>query len=127
MKSMLQITVIVAVSLLASTTFGAENELKGTWSGSWMKEGIPEAVTIELAENEKGGISGKFLTPTNMVFTVATFNAKTNAVALEAVEPQSKKKFRIDAKLTGTELNGTMTVDAAKGNIRLIKWTFFPR
>jgi hypothetical protein len=112
---------IVLAMLLASA-------FNGTWSGNWTpKGGVPDAVTVELREDAAGKITGKFLTPAPMEFSKASFNRSTGVVTFEATDAKSGKHYRLDAKLKGTELTGTLGEDDTTGDVRLIKWTFFGR
>ena len=102
-------------------------DLKGTWSGSWQPAGgAPDAVTVEIQE-EGGKLSGKFRTPLPLDFSKVTFDAKTAAVAIVATDSKSGKQFRIDGKLDGLEIRGSMTQGDTKGTVMLIKWTYVPR
>jgi hypothetical protein len=124
MKSIVPIFVLAAVTLAAPQ--GGIGELKGTWSGNWtIKGSVPEAMTVELKEDEKGAFTGRFLSPVAMDFSKASFNSKTGAVTFEATDPKSNKQYRVNATLKGTELNGTLQVDGTSAEMRLIKWTFF--
>jgi hypothetical protein len=117
----------LVLALLAPSVAAQTVELSGTWSGSWTpKGGVRDAVTVELRQDEKGNVSGRFLTPTRMDFTKASFDRKTGAVALEAADP-SGKRYAIDAKVSGTEIKGTLGVNEQAGDLHLIKWTYFPR
>jgi hypothetical protein len=62
-----------------------------------------------------------------MEFTHASFDPKTHAVILEAMDEKSGKRYRIDGKIRGAELKGTLGIDDVKGDLLLIKWTYFPR
>lgn len=62
-----------------------------------------------------------------MEFSTASFNPKTQAVTLEATDSKSGKHYKLDAKIKGTELRGTLGVDNVQGELFLIKWTFFGR
>jgi len=126
MKSAFAISLLIATFLV--TPLAAQSpDLKGTWSGNWSKNGIPEAVTVEVQQDEKGAITGRFRTPVPMEFSKAAFNPKTSAVTLEAIDPKSDKSYRLEGKLKGTEISGVLTGDDTKGNVLLIKWTYFGR
>ena len=128
MKTTSLVFLFLAAALLTPSLAAETNDLKGTWSGNWTpKGGIPDAVTVELKQDEKGNLTGKFLTPAPMDFSKASFNSKTSTVVLEAVDPKSGKHYTLEAKVKGTELNGTLAANDVKGDLRLIKWTFFPR
>jgi hypothetical protein len=119
---------LLFLAVVAPLTAAEISEVKGTYSGSWTpKEGVPEAVTIELKEGANGNLSGRFLTPTLMEFSKSSFNPKTNALTLAAVDQKSGKQYTLEAKIQGTELTGTLGIDSTTGSLRLIKWTFFPR
>ena len=112
--------------VFAAATSG-EEELKGKWSGDWKApNGIPEAMTIEFVSESLGHLSGKFLSPAAMDFTRVSFDPKTQAVTLEAIDAKSGKHYKLDGKIHGTELKGTLDIDNVKGDLILIKWTFFP-
>jgi hypothetical protein len=89
--------------------------------------GIPDAVTVEFTREPSGKLAGKFLTPTPMEFRHVSFDPKTHIVSLEAMDEKSGKHYRIDGKIRGTELKGTLGIDNVKGDLLLIKWTYFGR
>jgi hypothetical protein len=102
-------------------------QLTGTWSGNWTSAGgTADAMTIQL-NYEEGKLTGKFLTPTSVNFTKATFNPKTRVLSAEAVDAASGKQFKLNGKIEGTEIIGTVTADNQTGSARLIKWTYVPR
>lgn len=102
--------------------------INGTWSGNWTpKGGIPDAVTIEVRQDNGGMVSGKFVNPAPMEFSKATFNAKTGIVMLEATDEKSTKHYKLEGRLEGTEIKGTLGAGDVSGEVRLIKWTFFGR
>jgi hypothetical protein len=103
------------------------NDIAGTWSGNWTpKGGVIDAVTVEVrVENNK--VSGRFRTPVAMDFTKATFDPKTGAVLLEATDTKAAKTYKLEGKLTGNDIKGTMTVGTTSGEALLIKWTYIPR
>ena len=116
---------LLALSLAADTI---HDQLNGTWSGSWIPEGgVRDAMTIELKHNESGKLTGRFVTPASMNFTKATFSAKTRLLSLEATDSTSGKQYRLNAKVQGTEIKGTVTAGTETGQIDLIKWTYVPR
>ena len=116
---------LLAASLAADTI---QDQLNGTWSGGWVPEGgVRDAMTIELKHDESGKLTGRFVTPTSMNFTKATFNAKTRLLSLEATDAKSGKQYRLNAKVQGTEIKGTVTAGNENGQIDLIKWTYVPR
>ena len=118
--------VIVAFALMAPS-IAAAADLKGTWSGNWMPQGgVPDSITIELRQDAAGKVSGKFLTPSAMEFTKASYIAKTGVVSFEASD-QSGKHYKIDGKVEGNEIKGTLQVNDVAGDVRLIKWTYFGR
>ena len=126
MKSAVVISLLMAI-VFATSLAAQSAEVKGTWSGNWTKNGIPEAVTVEVQQDEKGVISGRFRTPVSMEFSKAAFNPKTSAVTLEAVDPKNNKPYRLEGKIKGNEISGVLTGDDTKGNVLLIKWTYFGR
>jgi hypothetical protein len=134
MKSMLVLLVLVFVTLsipASAATADTEKDreqLRGTWSGSWIPEGqVRDAMTIELSYDDNGTLGGRFVTPTSMNFTKATFNNKTRTLLLEAADAASGKQYKLDAKVEGTEIKGTAAVDSQRGQVHLIKWTYVPR
>jgi len=122
--SLLMVAAIVAPSLAADTS----EELAGKWSGNWkLQGGIPDAMTIELTQESSGRLTGKFLTPVPIEFTRASFDSKTHSIALEAMDQKTGKHYKIDGKVQGTELKGTLGIDDVKADVLLIKWTYFGR
>ena len=117
--------VLFAASLAADTI---HDQLDGTWSGSWVREGgSRDAMTIELKYDDSGKLTGRFVSPTSMNFTKATYNSKTSLLVLEAIDPKSGKQYRLNGKVQGTEIKGTVTAGTETGQIDLIKWTYVPR
>jgi len=105
-----------------------EDQLNGTWSGSWILDGgVRDAMTIELRHNDTGKLTGRIVTPTPMDFSKATFNAKTRQLSLEAMDGKTGKLYTLNGKVEGTEIKGTVTSDNQVGQIDLIKWTYVPR
>jgi len=103
-------------------------EVNGKWSGNWTpKDGVPDPVTVELKLDSPQRLSGQFVTPVPMPFTNASFDLKTRTAKIEAMDPKSGKHYKIDGKLQGTDLKGTLAIDEVKGDLLLIKWTFVPR
>jgi hypothetical protein len=99
----------------------------GTWSGSWTpKGGVMDAVTVEIGQ-DSGKFVGKFRSPVAMDFSSVSFDAKTGAVKAAATDSKSGKAYKIDGKLTGTEIKGTLTAGDTSGELLLIKWTYVPR
>jgi uncharacterized protein (DUF2147 family) len=130
MKATVMFSAIFAAMLFAASLAAdtIHDQLNGTWSGSWVPDGgIRDAMTIELRYDESGTLTGRFVTPTSMDFTKATFNSKTRVLALEATDPASGKQYRLSAKVQGTELKGRVTAGPENGQIDLIKWTYVPR
>jgi hypothetical protein len=125
MLLILGVSLVSAVPLLYAQT----NPLNGTWSGNWTpKGGIPDAITIEIRQQENSAnITGKFLNPAAMEFSKATFNSKTGAVLVEATDEKSGKHYKLQGKVQGTEITGTLDAAETTGELRLIKWTFFGR
>ena len=105
-----------------------QDQLNGTWSGSWIPDGgSRDSMTIELRYDETGKLTGRFVSPVSMNLTKATFNSKTRMLSLEAADAKSGKQYKLNAKLEGTEIKGAATVDNVGGQIHLIKWTYVPR
>ena len=128
MRSTVVSLVIAAAMLIPLVCTAADiNDIAGTWSGNWTpKGGVLEAVTIEVRV-EGGKVAGKFRTPVAMDFTKATFNAATGVVAIEATDTKANKLYKLDGKVTGNDLKGTLVVGGTPGDVLLIKWTYIPR
>ena len=102
-------------------------DVTGTWSGNWTpKGGVPDAVTVEIRQ-EAGKLAGRFRTPLPMDFSRVSFDLKTGAVSLEATDTKSAKTYKLDGKLSGTDIKGTLVVGNVTGEVLLIKWTYIPR
>jgi hypothetical protein len=123
------ISIFMAAVLLSSAALAAQTTtLNGTWSGNWTpKGGTPDAITVELRQEAGGKLTGKFLTPQPMEFTKASFTAATGVVMFEATDAKSGKSYKVEGKVKGTELIGTLASGDTSGEVRLIKWTFFGR
>ena len=101
--------------------------LSGTWSGNWTpKGGVPDAITVELKQ-ENANTTGKFVNPAPMEFSKATYNSKTGLISFEATDQKSSKHYKLDGKVEGNEIKGTLAIGETSGELRLIKWTFFGR
>jgi len=48
-------------------------------------------------------------------------------VVFEATDAKSGKIYKLEGKVKGTELIGTLGANDTTGEVRLIKWTFFGR
>ena len=128
MKTMFLSSLFLAATLLASPAPQETPQFVGTWSGNWAsKGGSPEAVTVELKADDRRMLTGRFVTPVPMDFSKASFDPKTSRILVEAADQKSEKRYKLDALMKDTELNGTMEVDGVPGTVRLIKWTFFGR
>ena len=120
---------MVAALLLVPRIGGAAdiNDIAGTWSGNWTpKGGVLDAVTVEFRV-EAGKVTGKFRTPVAMDFTKVTFNPTTGVVAIEATDTKANKLYKLDGKVTGNDLKGTLVAGGTPGDVLLIKWTYIPR
>jgi len=118
--------VLLASTLLLAPALAEPTEINGTWSGNWTpKGGVPDSITVELRRDTSGKLTGKFLTPTAMEFSKASFNPATGVVSFEATDQKSGKLYKLDGKVKGTEITGTFGTPETTGDIRLIKWTFF--
>jgi hypothetical protein len=111
-KATLLLFVFSAVMLLAPSVAAnpdtIQDQLKGTWSGGWIPEGgVRDSMTIELRFDESGKLTGRFITPISMNFSRTTFNAKTRSLQLEAADATSGKKYKLNAKVEGTEIKGS--------------------
>jgi hypothetical protein len=97
---------LFATSLSANTM---EDQLNGTWSGSFIPaSGVRDSMTIEIKHDDRGTLAGRF-------------------VSLEATDAASGKQYKVQAKVEGTEIKGTVTAGNESGSIDLIKWTYVPR
>jgi hypothetical protein len=83
-------------------------------------------MTIELRHDESGKLTGRFVTPISMNFSKATFNAKTRLLLLEAADAASGKQYKLNGKVDGTEIKGTVAAGDQSGQVHLIKWTYVP-
>ena len=118
----------MSVLLLAIVAAADLPAINGTWSGNWTPKGdVPDAVTVELRRDTTGNLTGKFLTPAPMDFNKASFNPTAGIIRFEAADAKSGKHYKLEGKLKGTELIGTLTAGDTWGVVRLIKWTFFGR
>ena len=91
------------------------NDITGTWSGNWTpKGGVLDAMTIEVRV-ENGKVVGRFRTPVPMDFTRASYDPKTGAVSIEATDSKAGKTYKLDAKLMGTDIKGTIVVGGVPG------------
>jgi hypothetical protein len=125
---MIFIVLVLALGAFAPILTADSGPLNGTWSGNWTpKSGVPDAITIEIRQDTAGTLTGKFVNPTPMEFSKTTFNAKTGLFSAEATDQKSGKRYKLDGKVEGTELKGTLSAGEATGDLRLIKWTFFGR
>jgi hypothetical protein len=116
------------VAVLALSTWAQTPAINGTWSGDWTPNGgVLDAVTIELKLDDSGGLMGKFLNPIQKEFSKATFNRKTRTIEAETTDQKSGKVYKLEGKIAGTELKGTLSSGNVSGELRLIKWTFFGR
>jgi hypothetical protein len=118
-----------AALLLLSLTVSAQTtreQLNGTWSGGWNPTGgIRDAMTIEL-RYEEGRLAGRFVTPVEVKYSKASFDARTRQLLLEAADEATGRLYKLDAKVEGTEIKGTLTAGNQSGPVELIKWTFVP-
>src|SRR5438477_11883052 len=119
MKAKLLGCLFIAVILLAPSVAAAAGVLNGTWSGNWTpKGGVPDAVTVELRQDDSGTLTGKFVNPPTMDFSKASFIPKTGTILLEAAD-QSGKHYKLEGKVEGTELKGTLGAGEVTGELRL--------
>ena len=127
-RAMLSGIVLVVLTGLMQSVDAQSSAINGTWSGNWTpKGGVPDAITIEVRQDDAGKVTGKFLNPAPMEFSKATFSAKTGMMLVEATDQKSGKHYKLEGKIEGTELKGTLGAGEASGELRLIKWTFFGR
>jgi hypothetical protein len=122
---MMEITFMLL--MFSGAALAQQNELTGTWSGSWIPEGrVRDAMTIELRHGEDGKLTGRFVTPVSANFSEATFNAKSGTLSLEA-QDASGKQYSLNATVEGTEIKGKAVAGGQAGQIHLIKWTYVPQ
>jgi hypothetical protein len=130
-KTLVFLVFFAAASLapaVAAEKDSPEDQLMGTWSGSWIPETkIRDSVTLEVRRNDAGKLTGKFLNPVSMDFSAASFDSKTRTLMLEAVDEKSGKQYRLKTKVEGNELKGTLSAGDLSGELHLIKWTYVPR
>src|SRR5215510_10116563 len=115
------LSLIVSAILLVTYIGSAAdiNDIAGTWSGNWTpKGGVLDAVTVEFRV-EGGKVSGKFRTPVAMDFTKVTFNPTTGIVAIEATDTTANKLYKLDGKVTGNDLKGTLVAGGTPGDVLL--------
>ena len=123
------LTCLIAAVLVMPCVSSAADiaDVTGTWSGNWTpKGGVPDAVTVEIRQ-EGGKLAGRFRTPLPMDFSRVSFDLKTGAVSLEATDTKSAKTYKLDGKLSGTDIKGTLVAGNVTGDVLLIKWTYIPR
>jgi len=102
--------------------------LVGTWSGGWTPAGkVRDSVTVEFKKDAGGKLTGRFLTPFPVDFSSASFNSKTRVLEAQAVDEKSGRQLKLNGKVEGTELNGTLVSNDLSGEVLLIKWTYVPR
>ena len=120
----------ISAAILFGTPASADtmqDQLNGTWSGSWTTASVRDAMTIEIKHDDSGKLTGRFVTPKSIAFTKAVFDSKTRSLLLEGMDFVSGKPYKLTAKVEGTEIKGTATAGDEAGPIDLIKWTFVPR
>jgi hypothetical protein len=118
----------MSVLLLVTASAADLTAINGTWSGNWTpKGGVPDAVTVELKVDESGKLTGKFRTPVPMDFSKASFIPTTGTVMFEVMDGKSGTYYRLEGKVKGTEITGSLSANDTTGEVRLIKWTFFGR
>jgi hypothetical protein len=120
------ISVALLATALAADTM--QDQLNGTWSGSWIPAaGGRDSMTIELRHDDAGRLTGRIVSPVSMNFTKAAFDSKTHSLVLEAMDVKSGKDYKVNAKVEKTEIKGAITAGNDSGSIDLIKWTYVPR
>jgi hypothetical protein len=127
-------TVAVCASLLGSLAHlahaqdvGFRDAVRGTWSGDWvLASEARDRVTVEFSWD--GDIlTGKMLNPDQIDLSRVEFDESAGTVVAEAVDPETTTSYRIEARVEGTRLNGTMILGNRNGDLRLTKWTYVPR
>jgi hypothetical protein len=127
MKSALLGFVIAGLILPSFAVAAGISDAAGTWSGNWTpKGGVLDSVTVEIhVDNAK--LSGKFRTPVSMDFSKISYDPKTSIVSFEATDSKTNKHYKLDGKLNGNEIKGTLVAGDVTGDVLLIKWTYVPR
>ena len=126
-RSVLSLVIALFLGIPGVCSAADINDIAGTWSGNWTpKGGIIDAVTVEIRV-ESGKLVGRFRTPVAMDFTRATFDPKTGVVVLEANDAKAGRAYKVDGKLSGNDIKGTLTAGTTAGEVLLIKWTYIPR
>jgi len=129
MRSSRLLTVIcVSVGLwVPGATAQSMDDLRGTWSGDWILDSGPrDRVTVEF-RREGDVLTGKLLNPEQFDLTRVEFEESTGALVAEGTDPESHTTYRMEARVEGTRLNGTMISGSGSGEMKLTKWTYVPR
>jgi len=128
MKAKTLVAFILVCIAVVPLLYADSGPLNGTWSGNWTPQtGVPDAITVELRQEGTGPVKGKFLNPAPMELSKATYNSKTRSVAFEATDQKTGKQYKLEGKVEGNEIKGTLVSPDTSGEVRLIKWTFFGR
>jgi hypothetical protein len=62
-----------------------------------------------------------------MDFRKASFSPQTGTLVVEAMDEGSGTHYRLEGKVEGTEVKGSLAVNQATGQLHLVKWTYVPR
>ena len=62
-----------------------------------------------------------------MDFSRISFEPKTGVVSFEATDAKTSKRYKLDGKLSGNDIKGTLVAGDVTGDVLLIKWTYVPR
>jgi hypothetical protein len=115
----------LCLSLFATTAW-ANDALRGTWSGHWAPGGEGrDAVTVEF-ELRDDMLVGHMVNPEPLDFAEVSFDAASGRLVAEA-SAEDSSVYRIEATLSDTRLEGTLTHSDSQGELRLTKWTYRPR
>ena len=127
-STLLRFAIAAALLILPLVGTAADiSDVTGTWSGNWNpKGGVLDAVTVEI-RLDNGKLAGKFRTPVPMDFTRISFEPKTGVVSFEATDAKTSKRYKLDGKLSGNDIKGTLVAGDVTGDVLLIKWTYVPR
>jgi hypothetical protein len=118
-------TTFLAAMLFAIPLLAADDPLSGTWTGDWGPTPTHRnAVTVELKWDGKALTGTVNPGPNAIELKKATFDAKTNAIHLEA-DASSRRggqvHYVIDGKLEGSTMTGSWDHGNLKGDFKITK------
>jgi hypothetical protein len=118
---------LLTLALVAPSSAQSMSDVKGTWSGDWIREsGVRDRVSVEFRIEDEA-LGGKLLNPEQLDLSHVEFDEESHMVVAEAQDPETHASFRIEATIEGTRMNGKMESTLGSGEIRLTKWTYVPR